>query len=115
MFQQLSSKCFPAKGAAASDLRVSGAVFAVCALVLAAVLFVTLAKLRLFHLMSIAMLPVFVLWFLGMHRILWGGTDPQSRGHGWARAALTAGAGVISLAAVSGLVGFIAGLVHRAS
>jgi hypothetical protein len=96
MIQQLSSKCFPAKGAAPGDFRVSGAAFIVCALVLAAALFVTLAKLGMFQLMSIAMLPVFVLWFMGMHRILWGGTNAQSRGHGWARAALTAGAGVIS-------------------
>jgi hypothetical protein len=61
------------------------------------------------------MLPVFVLWFMGMHRVLWGGTIAQSPQLGAARAALTGGAGFLGLLAGSALVGFLMALIHKAA
>jgi hypothetical protein len=115
MIHQLARKCFPAVGSVAGDFRVSGVILLSGALLLAAALFATLANSGMLQLLPVSMLPVFVLWLMGMHRLLWAGTAAQSRGLGAARAALTAAAGFVSLAVVSGLIGFLLGLLHRTS
>ena len=113
MIPQLTKKCFPPAGAATADFRVSGVIFLIGALFLAVLLVVTLASLGMFQLMPISMLPVFIVWFMGVHRLLWGGTSAQTRGLGAARAALTGCVGFVSLGVISGLVGFLFGLLHR--
>ena len=58
------------------------------------------------------LLPI-VLWFVGIHRILWGGTTAVNQWLSMGRVAVTAVAGYISLVIVSGLTGALAGFVKR--
>jgi hypothetical protein len=79
MIHQLARKCFPAVGSVAGDFRVSGVILLSGALLLAAALFATLANSGMLQLLPVSMLPVFVLWLMGMHRLLWAGTASFGR------------------------------------
>jgi hypothetical protein len=107
MIQQIFMRYSPKKGAATRDFRISGLIFMVSAMVLLFALLFTLIKINLITLLPISTLPLFVLWFMGIHRLLWGGTAAQSRGLGMARAALTGAASFLSLMTVSAMVGTV--------
>ena len=112
MFEEVSSTYIPSNDATPKQFRISGMILLASAVVVAAVFVVALVNYGLVHLLPISMLPVFILWFMGMHRVLWGGTVAETKRRGAARAALTGGVGLISLLAAGALVGFVLGLLH---
>ncbi len=63
-------------------------------------------------LLPVLLIPTIV-WLVGAHRILWGGAITENRWLSAGRVALTAVVGYVSLMAISGLLGAIAGLIKR--
>jgi len=115
MLRQVSSTYFPPSDATSRAFRISGAVLLISAMVVAGALVAAMVRWNMFSVIPISMLPVFILWFMGMHRLLWGGIAAATRGLGAARAALTGGVGFLGLLACSGLIGFLAALIHKAA
>ncbi len=112
MFEETSGSYLAPRDATSGQLRISGAILLIVAVVVAAVFVVVLVNYDLARLLPVSMLPVFILWFMGMHRVLWGGMAARTRGVGAARAAASGAVGFISLLAGSALLGFLLGLVH---
>ncbi len=111
MFEETSGSYLAPRDATSGQLRISGAILLIVAVVVAAVFVVVLVNYDLARLLPVSM-PVLILWFMGMHRVLWGGMAARTRGVGAARAAASGAVGFISLLAGSALLGFLLGLVH---
>ena len=94
---------------------VSGIIFLVVALVLGVagfILFMNLEQMQL--LLPLLLLPI-VIWLVGAHRILWGGTAPVNRWLSAGRVVVTTVIGYLSLMIISGLVGAIIALVEKSA
>jgi len=112
---QLTKACFPPADASPRHFRISGTIFVIVALVLGAAgftLFMSLDQMQL--LMPLLLLPIIV-WLIGAHRILWGGTAPANRWMSMGRVVVSAVVGYLSLMAISGLLGAIIGLLNKSA
>ena len=115
MLGQLTKICFPPADALPRQFRISGVIFLFVALVLGTagfILFMNLEQMQL--LMPLLLVPIIV-WLVGAHRILWGGTAAANRWLSAGRIVVTAVAGYLSLMAISGLLGAIVGLIKRSA
>lgn len=113
MSVELTKKYFFPSDASPKDVRVSGAIFLIVAIAIGGVMFAVLMNIGQMNFMPILLWVPFVLWLVGMHRILWGGTTAVNRWLSMGRVAVTAVAGFISLWIVSGLTGVIVAIVKK--
>ncbi len=115
MLSQVITTCFPPADATPPRFRISGIIFLVVALVLGATVFMLFMRLERMQLLVPFLLPSMIVWLVGAHRILWGGAATANRWLSAGRVTVTAVVGYVSLMAISGLLGAVAGLVTRSA
>ncbi|MEJ2106747.1 MAG: hypothetical protein P8X48_05380 [Acidiferrobacteraceae bacterium] len=111
MYSKLKAACFPAADAPPKQFRISGAIFLVVALIVGGTTFAAVMQSGYTSLVPVVLLIPIVVWLIGVHRILWGGTAAQNRSLSAGRVVVTVVLGYGSLMVVSGLLGGLVGLI----
>jgi hypothetical protein len=111
MIGRLKQTCFPADGASPKQFRISGAIFLVAALFVGGIAFAAVMQSGFSQMGPFALLIPIIVWLIGIHRLLWGGTAVQNRILSAGRVGVTAVLGYGSLLVVSGLLGGLVGLI----
>jgi hypothetical protein len=112
MFDRLKKKCFSTSDASQRDVRISGAIFLVAALLIAGGLFAALIKIGQITIMPILLLVALFFWYDGLHRILWGGVVEDNGVLNFGRGVVTAVVGFIGVGVLSGLAGGFTGVIE---
>lgn len=111
MYSKLKAAFFPAAGAPPKQFRISGAIFLVASLVVGGCAFAAVMQSGYSSLGPVVLLIPIIVWFIGIHRILWGGAAAKNRLWSAGRVVVTIVLGYGSLIVVSGLLGGLVGLI----
>jgi hypothetical protein len=110
---KLRAILLPAQGSPAKEFRISGVIFLVVALIVGGSAFAAAMHSGYTRLAPIILLIPLIVWFMGIHRILWGGAAAKNRLWSAGRVVVTIVLGYGSLVIVSGLIGGLAGLIVK--